>query len=112
MSANESSICRCRRPPFHYQDYERAVLGDDRHWAEVSVDRCKFCGTYWLKYLIEEAHHTASGRWWRVILPESDRDSIQAEDARAFIERQASGFYGGSHFASRGDVFNRPPKIR
>ncbi|MGA2710673.1 MAG: hypothetical protein ABSF86_19990 [Steroidobacteraceae bacterium] len=112
MPTNNPSACRCEQPPFNYQDFEKQVLGDDGYHAEVSVDRCKHCGKYWLNYLIEEEHFSQSGRWWRVVVPDVATGSIRAENARAFIERQADGFYGGSYFASTGRAFHGQTTIR
>jgi hypothetical protein len=109
---NSASACRCHQPPFHFEDYETSVLGDDSTWAEVSIDRCRNCGTYWLNYLIEEEHFSRSGRWWRVVVPEAEKDHLQAKNAREFIEQQASGFYGGSYFSSTGIAFHDPIRIR
>jgi len=111
MPANKPIRCKCHQPPFDYEDYERIELGYDRTHSEVSMARCKYCGTYWLKYLIEEEHYTSSGRWWRVVVPEAEKDSVTAANARTFIERQASGFYGGSYFSSTGRAFDSPTRI-
>ena len=111
MPANKPSSCRCNQPPFNYADYEGIELGNDPYHAEVSMARCKYCGTFWLKYLIEEEHYASSGRWWRVVVPDAEKDSITAANARTFIERQESGFYGGSYFSSTGRAFNSLTQI-
>ena len=80
--------CRCRQPPFHYLDFETNNLGMDSDYADVSIDTCKLCNAYWLKYLIEEECYSQSGRWWRVELNSTQLDK---EDARAFIEKQKNG---------------------
>lgn len=103
--------CPCRRPPFHFADYDTVQLGEDSHGAEVSLSTCKHCGTFWLEYLIEEPHYSRSGRWWRVEVPPESRDKVSASTAREFIELQPRGFVGGSYFNSRGHAVAGPIHI-
>jgi hypothetical protein len=103
--------CRCRRPPFHYTDFEVEALGMDAHHADVEIQTCRHCGTGWLKYLLEDAAFTGSGRWWRVEVPEPRDPILLAATARDFIERQAEGFRGGSYFDSTGHRIVAPIRI-
>jgi len=64
--------CNCRKPPFHFPGFTVLELGEDLSGASISVATCKKCGAKWLNYLIEEPHHTGSGRWWRVPLEVAD----------------------------------------
>ena len=53
--------CKCKKPPFHYLDYEVVCIGENNQ-AEASIETCKACRTVWLKFLIEEPHYLNSGR--------------------------------------------------
>lgn len=103
------AMCRCRRRPFHHSHYERTSLGDDAQGAEVAIERCRFCGTRWLHYLIEEPHYTAAGRWWRVKLPPGAE--VPTDEAKCFIEAQPEGFCGGSRFQSTGFAVRAPIRV-
>ena len=100
--------CQCKRPPFHYVDYDTVQLGEDARGAEVSLETCRHCGAVWLKYLIEEPYYSRSGRWWRVELPPESKEVPSAAEAREFIERQSGGFVGGSFFNSQGHAIVAP----
>ncbi|HEY4373178.1 MAG TPA: hypothetical protein VGN52_14700 [Burkholderiales bacterium] len=104
--------CVCAAPPFHYTDYDSRDLGQDAHYATVELQRCKHCGRHWLKYLIEEEHITASGRWWRAAISADEAKGMRAEEARAHIERQPRCFAGGSGFDSTGFEQQAPIRIR
>ena len=95
-------FCECQTPPFHFTGFDTVGLGDDAQGAEVSLLTCRRCGLVWLKYLIEEPHHSNSGRWWRVIVPKEQRDNLSIHNAREFVQRQQDGFVGGSYFSSTG----------
>lgn len=58
-----SLACTCRRPPFHFQDYDTVAIGEDEYGADISISLCKSCGAAWLQYLIEEPHYSRAGRW-------------------------------------------------
>ena len=111
MQHESHSPCRCRNPPFFFGDFETLVIGEDSTGAEVSIDRCRACGTDWLNYQIEEPHYTRSGRWWRVSIPEASRSNVHAQNARAFVEEQATGFVGGCYFSSSGHEVTAPIRV-
>ena len=88
-SVDSQTTCRCSSPPFSANLFVRIELGlDDRH-AEVSLDTCVECGQLWLHFLIEEEHHSRSGRWWRV--PLNSPGEISLPNARTFLEQQPMG---------------------
>ena len=62
----------------------------------------------WLEYLVEEPHHSHSGRWWRVEVSPTDYGALSAATARTVVERAAKGFAGGSYFDSRGFEVTAP----
>ena len=90
--------CRCETPPFHYTDFERRDLGDDRTGADVAVETCRKCRRAWLVYLIEEPQFSRSGRWWRVLLDETEEAGLDANAARRLIEAKQWCFVGGSFY--------------
>jgi len=104
--------CSCRHPPFQYTDYDTEHIGEDSHGADIAVSTCKACGSVWLKYLVEEPHHSRSGRWWRVELPADAAKGVSAASARGLIECSAEGFAGGSYFDSQGHAITAPIRIR
>src|SRR5450830_1616406 len=103
--------CICQSPPFNYLDFETIELGMDSRYAAVSMSTCKYCGETSIKYLVEEEGFTASGRWWVVNLKTEDRGKVTAINACEYIEKQASGFYGGSYFNSTGEPIKAPIKV-
>ena len=80
----------------------------DPFHAEVSIDTCKRCGTPWLVYLIEQEHHTGSGRWWRVALSSEMGKGPTVAEARSIVEQASWCFVGGSFYNSRGHRVNAP----
>jgi len=88
--------CRCYQPPFDFRDYHQKELGNDSAGAEVTLDCCRSCGQHWLKRLIEEAHHSRSGRWWRLPVNTEQANSLTANGARSVIENADWCFIGGS----------------
>ncbi len=104
-------LCKCKHPPFYYGDYHTIETGDDPRGAEVSVATCKQCGIVWLTYLIEEPQHSRSGRWWRVEVSPECRAQVSLATAREFVERQPTGYVGGSFFNSSGHAITGPIHI-
>lgn len=108
----QSPECVCRRPPFNFRNYHTIELGEDKYAAEVSLETCKACNTVWLKYLIEESHHSYSGRWWRVEVGVESKALVSVASARDYIERQGNVFVGGSFFNSTGHRVTGPTHIK
>lgn len=104
--------CRCTQPPFRSSEFQLRHLGVDAHWGEVSVQTCRQCQRSWLNYLIEEEHHSRSGRWWRAPLPAAAAADLDAAGARAFIEHCSWCFVGGSWLDSSGMRVSAPIRIR
>jgi len=98
----QSLECVCQRPPFNFKNFQRVELGEDMHGAEVSLETCKKCNKAWLKYLIEQPHHSYSGRWWRAAVEVESQALISAKSAKGYIEQQTNVFVGGSFFNSTG----------
>ena len=89
--------CACKNPPFYYQDYEIVSLGEDGQ-GEITLETCKTCGTFWLKYLIEDPHFSDSSRWWRAEVANNEISSISVGYAKEYIESQDQCFAGGSFY--------------
>jgi hypothetical protein len=106
-----SASCRCTTPPFSASEFATRELGTDAEGAEVSIDTCRHCGRDWLRYLVEEPHHSRSGRWWRVAVPASMAPTLRAAQARGYIQLQVDGFVGGSYFDSAGRAITGPIEI-
>ena len=104
------TACNCTNPPFHYLDYDTVESGCDSNFSAVSVDTCKKCKQQWLKYLIEEASRSRSGRWWRLPIKNITSLKLAAKDAKAYIEAAEWCFVGGSYFD--GKIFKRTAPIK
>jgi hypothetical protein len=97
--------CCCTTPPFHYTDFDSAVIGVDEtngRFGEVSIETCRRCGSKWLRYFAEFEGFTKSGRWYRGLLSEDAARSVTPETAVAVLEALEWRFVGGSYFESSG----------
>lgn len=100
--------CKCMTPPLSYLDFEDAPgvpsFRDDKWGGEVSVERCKHCGTHWLQYFIEYPAFTSSGRWCRAPVTEDDLRELTSDAVLGFVAHRPRYLYGGSYFNSTGKV--------
>ena len=97
--------CRCSEPPFYYKDYESTDIGVDQtdgRNGEVSIHRCRSCGTLWLKYLIEWEWYSGSGRWYRGHVTPGQAEGITPQKAAELLKRAEWHFKGGSYYKSDG----------
>lgn len=97
--------CHCLQAPFNFEDYEISHLGVDDsggRYAEVTLEKCRTCGTWWLKYLIEQEWHSNSGRWYRGQISDEEAKRVTTHNAAAMLGGLEWHFYGGSYFNSRG----------
>jgi len=100
----QQEICVCHKPPIHHSDYEISFLGVDKtngRFAEVTIEKCKHCGTEWINYLVENEAFTRSGRWYRGIL-ENGQGKIKPENVETYLENLDWYIFGGSYFNSTG----------
>ena len=98
-------LCHCSEPPFNFQDYEVTDVGVDEtngRFGEVTLHRCRKCGTLWLKYLIELEAFSNSGRWYRGQITPEQAKSLTPENAATILASLEWHFYGGSYFNSTG----------
>jgi len=103
--------CYCMKPPFRFEDYDIAEIGEDSYGGKISLSTCKCCGTIWLMYSIEWPHYSRSGRWWRVKVAAENERSVSAATAKEFVESAADGFAGGSFFNSQGHAITAPINV-
>jgi hypothetical protein len=105
--------CKCHKPPLWHLDYERIDVGTDKEgYGEVSIEICQFCGAKWLQYFVEYPHRTASGRWYRGIVPDSLVTSINPDNAIETLESLDWWLCGGSYFATPGRKQSAPLSMR
>lgn len=90
--------CKCNKPPFYFEDYKTKDLGEDSHFAVVTIDTCKKCGTKWVNYLIEEEFRTKAGRWWRAPLDATYMNKLKAANAKDYLESLEWCFVGGPFY--------------
>jgi hypothetical protein len=98
-------FCKCCTPPFNASDFLIVELGTDvssGKWGDVTVEQCKACYTYWIKYLYENEAFSKSGRWFRAVLADNWRYSISSESVIAYLEQLDWYYYGGSYYETAG----------
>lgn len=106
--------CKCCIPPLSHTDYDTINIGVDKSsgaYADVSVEVCKLCGAKWLRYQFEYEHLTASGRWYRGIVPDTIAAAVTPESAISILEGLSWWLYGGSYFASTGSKKYAPLRV-
>jgi hypothetical protein len=97
--------CVCMHPPLDYRDYSSVPIGTDEtkgRFADVTIDTCKKCQSKWLKYQVEYAGFSRSGRWYRGQVPDEVARTVTPESAIAVLEKLDWYLYGGSYFDSTG----------
>lgn len=97
--------CGCMHPPFHYTNFVSMEIGIDAtngYETEVQIDTCRVCGSRWLKYLVQEAAVTRSGRWYRGLISAETARAITPGTAAAVLESLEWCFVGGSALNSTG----------
>jgi hypothetical protein len=104
MESNTQNLenCACLELAFVRWEFDERYLGTDRYYADISVRTCKLCGRHWLNYHYENEAFTASGRWYRGLIPPDQVDSVSAEGAREFLGKLDWYLCGGSFY---GKVF-------
>lgn len=106
--------CKCQTPPFHYTDYETIDLGideQDGRYGEVSIEKCKVCGSTWLRYFVEYEAFNRSGRWYRGALPEKMIQGVTPENAAQILATLEPRYAGGSYFDSTGFLSTGPLRL-
>jgi hypothetical protein len=97
-STPDHAECPCLAGNLSFQDFDERGVGDDSLGGEVAVLRCKRCGQFWLRYLMEYPHLTAAGRWIQGPITPEIAASVVPEAARELLEKLGWYFRGGSAF--------------
>lgn len=97
--------CVCYSLLIRYRDFNSSFLGVDEtngRFAEVTIETCAFCGTKWIKYLVEYEGFPGSGRWYRGIINDEDLEQMVPEKTVEYLESLPWFIFGGSYFSSTG----------
>jgi len=94
--------CSCITPPFYHDDYESELISIDQadgRFGEISILRCRMCGSTWLNYFIEYEGYEHSSRWYRGM--------VTAEQLARLIPEQVPVFFAGLpwYFFTEGVIF-------
>lgn len=88
--------CPCLDGNARFDLFDRALLGTDHLYAEISHLTCRTCGRNWLHYHLEYEAFTGSGRWYRgEITPET---AVTTRNAAQIFEELDGYWAGGSYF--------------
>ena len=99
--------CQCLGGDAPYTSYKVRRVGMDLDFGEVSVLRCKGCGRFWLRYLLEYEHLTTAGRWFLGLINSEVASSLKATKAKKVLESLDWYYRGGSAFG--GEVIRTSP---
>lgn len=100
-STKNGAECPCLEGDTQHLGFEQRHVGVDSDFGEVTVERCRRCGRYWLHYLVEYEYLTAAGRWFRGILSPEAAASMKAASAKKTLETLDWYFRGGSAFGGK-----------
>lgn len=100
-AGQKTQDCRCMSGDAPSTAYEERRIGMDADFGEVSVLRCKSCGRFWLKYLMEYEHLTAAGRWFLGLISPEVASSLKASKAKEVLETLDWYYRGGSAFGGK-----------
>jgi hypothetical protein len=104
--------CTCFEPESFKDDFERTVLGLDRTagdaLAEVSLDRCRRCGRWWLHYFVEAPGFAESSRWYRAPLAAEMAQDVTPQRALSLLESLPWRLQGGAYYGRRGERASGP----
>lgn len=97
--------CRCSQPPFWFEDFDTKDLGTDNtkgRSGEVSLEQCRHCGAYWLRYFVEPPYR-ASAHWYRGLITVAQaQEEVTPSNAADLLAVLPWHFRGGSYFKSLG----------
>lgn len=93
--------CRCERGDAPHTVFETTPVGVDDtegRFADVTVQRCRDCERYWLRYQVEYEAFSRSGRWARGLIDRPTLKLIAPEAAVGHLHGLDAYLYGGSRF--------------
>jgi len=97
--------CQCMTPPLDYRGFVREALGVDEgggRYADVAIERCKYCGRPWLHYHYEIEAFSGSGRWYRGLVTPEQAARATPHNALEILAGLPWYLYGGSYFETTG----------
>lgn len=97
--------CPCMNPPFQRQDFAHRYLGMDEtdgRFADVSLEQCTTCGSYWMHYGYSIEGFSGSGRWYRIQVDPEKTAAVKPEAAARLLINATWHFYGGSYYGTTG----------
>ncbi|MBZ0282684.1 MAG: hypothetical protein K8L97_18225 [Anaerolineae bacterium] len=98
----DADSCPCLEESQQHTHYQHIrSLGVDEtngRFGDVELWQCKSCGRYWLRYLVEYEHLTASGRYFMGLITLEGVDNLPPEKTIPYLESLDWHFYGGSYF--------------
>ena len=100
-TAQPQPECPCLQGETYHQKFESRPLGVDSDYGEATIVRCKQCGRYWLRYLMEYEYLSRAGRWFRGLVTPEIAASADAESAKSILESLEWYFCGGSAFGGQ-----------
>jgi hypothetical protein len=102
LGENPAVACPCENPAARYTQFEeRSVPGCDKtngRFGEVTIERCRDCQRFWLKYQVEYQSFSRSGRWGRGLIDEAMIEQITPENALDYLHGLAWYILGGSYW--------------
>ncbi len=99
--------CKCHNPTISYSDYTQDFIGTDEtngRFGEVTIEKCNYCNSLWLKYFVEYESFSQSGRWHRGLITEQDVKNITPENSIDYLQSIEWHIYGGSYFNTTGKI--------
>lgn len=97
--------CLCLVEPLQFNHYaEVRFIGVDEtfgRFGEVTLKQCRHCGQHWLHYFVEYEHLKGSGRWYLGLITPEQAQTLQPQEAVAYLEKLEWCFHGGSYFEGR-----------
>jgi len=97
-------MCICESLPLNYKNYTSYLVGTDQRYGEVEIKKCVHCNQHWLRYFVEYAHYTKSGRWYLGKIEESEIAEINEDNAIQKLENMSWYYFGGSFFDTTGKI--------
>lgn len=106
--------CKCFTPSVLCDNYEGTFIGVDKtngRYADVTIKKCKTCGTNWLHYFAEYEAFSQSGRWYRGVISAKKLNDVKPETAVDILDKLEWYIFGGSYFSSTGKYGKGKPHV-